>query len=214
LRQVGCGLLLANLDVDGFQHSLFQSAQLYEWLLDQRARHPGLDVYYLCKSRALPLLDALSFGRTDVAQRIGKKLDTPWQPKMEPEEDFRYFELLSGPLLARQPDAAKLAAFERSLEEPSARFNVVTALVQEDADAFWQALAVLTREWEADIEEQRRRDALDPYFTTTEAFIFIEGIALVRLAELWGIRTEPRLPFMPQEAFLPPSRTFPEGFRP
>lgn len=209
-RQLGCGLLLIDLDVDGFQHSLFQSTRLYEWLLDQRAAHPRLDTYYLCKSRAQPLLDALALNQLPLARGMGAKMDTPWAPKMEPEEDFRYFDLLSGPLLERQPDEARLAAFERCLEEPSARFDALAALMRQDADAFWEALSVLTRQWEEGIEADRRQDALDAYFAQTEASIFVEGLALVRLAGLWGIPARPRLPFMPSEVFQAPSEPFPE----
>lgn len=209
-RQLGCGLLLIDLDVDGFQHALFQSARLYEWLLDQRANTPGLDAYYLCKSRAQPLLDALALNQLELARSIGAKLGSPWAPKMEPEVDFRYFDLLSGPLLARQADEARLDAFERSLEEPSTRFDVLAALMRQDADAFWEALSALTREWEDSIQADRRQDALDAYFAQTEAFIFVEGLALVRLAGLWGIPARERLPFMPREAFQAPSEPFPE----
>ncbi|MFP2930245.1 hypothetical protein ACLESO_34630 [Pyxidicoccus sp. 3LG] len=210
-RQLGCGLLLIDLDADGFQHSLFQSARLYEWLLNQRASTPGLDAYYLCKSRAQPLLDALALNQLELARSIGAKLDSPWAPKMEPEEDFRYFDLLSGPLLSRQADEARLGAFERSLEEPSARFDVLAAITRQDADAFWNALSTLTRQWEDAIEADRREDSLDAYFAETEASIFVEGIALVRLAGLWGIPAKERLPFMPAEAFKAPSEPFPEG---
>ncbi|AKQ69078.1 hypothetical protein A176_005990 [Myxococcus hansupus] len=210
-RQLGCGLLLIDLDADGFQHALHQSALLYTWLLDQRATQPGLDTYYLCKSRASPLLDALALNQLTLARDMGAKLDTPWAPKMEPEEDFRYFDLLSGPLLERRQDAVRLAAFERCLEEPSTRFDVLSALMREDADAFWAALSALTREWEEGIEADRRQDALDAYFAQTEASIFVEGLALVRLAELWGIPARPRLPFMPAEAFRAPSAPLPEA---
>jgi hypothetical protein len=204
-RQLGCGLLLLDLDAEGFQRSLFQSARLYTWLLDQRTAHPGLDAYYLCKSRAQPLLDALALNQLELARSIGAKLDAPWAPKMEPEEDFRYFDLLSGPLLARQPDEARLAAFERCLEEPSTRFDVAAALLRQDADAFWKALATLTREWADDIQADRRQDALDAYFAQTEAHLFVEGMAWVRLAGLWGFSAPERLPFMPKEAFQPPT---------
>ncbi|MCP3168177.1 hypothetical protein [Myxococcus qinghaiensis] len=209
-RQLGCGLLLIDLDVDGFQHSLFESARRYDWLLDQRAAHPRLDTYYLCKSRAQPLLDALALNQLPLAHAIAAKLDTPWARRMEPEEDFRYFDLLSGPLLERQPDEVRLAAFERCLEQPSARFDALTALMHQDADAFWKALKVLTREWEEDIEADRRQDSLDAYFAMTEASIFVEGLALVRLAGLWDIPARSRLPFMPAEAFQPSSEPFPE----
>ena len=214
-RQLGCGLLLADLDTDGFQHSLYRSAHLYLWLLEQRDTHSELDAYYLCKSQAQPLLDALALGQLELARRIGRKMMPSWAPRMEPEEDFHYFDLLAGPLLEQHQDEGMLARFEHSLQgDASARFDAVGALVRRDEEGFWQALSSLTREWEEGIEEDCNSGSVEPSFEQTEAHVFIEGLALVRLAESRGISRRERLPFIPSEAFQPVSEPFPEDLTP
>jgi hypothetical protein len=210
-RQLGCAQMLGDLDAAACQDFLFKSARCYEWLL---RRPPGtVDPYYLCRGRGAPLLDAIAAGRLDVAQRIASLMRAPFTHRMEPEEDFRWFELLGEALVPGTLRPDLLRTFEVSLEgKRSARFDAAEALQAGDGEAFAGALRALSREWPG--EAERRTAPEGPYFAATEAHICIEAVALARLAVERGIAQPRRLRFVPDELLGPVKAEFPESFAP
>jgi hypothetical protein len=214
-RQLGCGLLLERRDVDGFQHALYRSAHLYLWLLEQRDLHARLDTFFLCKSRALPLLDAVAIGHHELARSMGRKMVFPFQAHMEIEEDYLYFDLLAAFLVKESEGEEALVRFEDYLQgEPCPRLEAVKALIHRDAEGFWEALPDVTLEWEEQFEADRISGAMDPFARHTEDSVFVEGMALIRLAEARGIRRREGLPFIPDVAFQAPSKPFPKDVTP
>jgi hypothetical protein len=210
-RQLGCAQLLGDLDAAACQESLFKSARCYEWLLRRPAG--AVDPYYLCGGRGAPLLDAIAAGRLDVAQRIASLMKAPFSHRMEPEEDFRWFELLGQALVPGTPRPDLFRAFEVSLEgRLSARFDAAEALQAGDGEAFAGALGALCREWPGEVE--RRTAPEGPYFAATEAHVCIEAVALARLAVERGIARPRRLRFVPDELLGPVKAEFPESFTP
>lgn len=210
-RQLGCAQLLGDLDAAACQVSLFKSACCYEWLLKRPAG--TVDPYYLCRSRGAPLLDAIAAGRLDLAQRIASLMKAPFVHRMEPEEDFRWFEILGEALVPGTPRPDLLRAFEVTLEGKfSARFDAAEALLAGDGEAFAEALRTLSREWPS--ETERREQPEGPYFAATEAHICIEAVALARLAAERGVARPRRLRFVPDELLGPVKANFPKSFAP
>lgn len=200
LRQYGCALLLSHLDEEGFRDHLRQSASLYLELLARRQACSDFDQYYLARSKAEPLFDALASGDMALAQRVASSLSTSWLERMEPEEDFHYFGVL-GSLLLEQEPSTSLSSFERCLQGgSSSRFEVVSALATRDSEGFEQALLALVEEESSSLERQRRSGLFDPHLHQTEAFIFVEGVALVRLARRLGLETRPGYRLLPEPA--------------
>ncbi|HYO59977.1 Imm49 family immunity protein [Archangium sp.] len=200
LRQFGCGLLLSRLDTSGFRHHLLQAASIYLELLEHRPTHPGLDPYYLARSKGEPLFDALAAGALELARKIASLMPPTWMERMEPEEDFHYFGALLCLVLERDASGA-LAAFERCLQGgTSHRFDTVRALAAKDTAGFDRGLRELCAEEAAWRERQRRSGLFDPHLHQTEAFVFVEGVALVRLARWLGMETPPGYPLIPEPA--------------
>jgi hypothetical protein len=211
-RQLACGYLLGDRDAAEFELELFKSARCYLWLLD---RPPGeVDPYYLCRSRAAPLIDALAAGRPDLAQRIALLMQSPFNPRMEPEEGFRWFAVLGAVAIpgALQPDL--LDAFEATLEgKASVRYDLAAAILARDEKALARALESLAAEWPDEVKV--RKGGLDgPYFPITEAHVCVEGVAVARLASSLGLRTPRHVRFMPDAVLGPAQASFPESYGP
>ena len=215
-RQYGCGALLLEMDADAFFHALYKSAKLYWYLLEQHDSHPKLDKYYLCKSRGVPLFDAMACGELTLARQIGKKSTSTWNEGLEYEDDFHYFDVLG--VLLNEPIEyylleKKLKVFEASLEGvDSPRFQMCIALGSGDAIAFNKALQGMTTAWSEAIKKRRESESIDPYFDKTEAHIFVEGIALVKLAKYLGMRMTNEYWYVPSIALESSSIPFPKDF--
>lgn len=210
-RQLGCVSLLADLDAAGMQVALYKSARCYEWLLLRPAGE--VDPYYLCRGRAAPLLDALAAGRMDLAKRIASLMKAPHAPRMEPEEDFRWFQLLGESLIPGTPRPDLFKAFEAALEGGfSVRYDAAEALQAGDAEAFSAALRALSKEWPAEVKLRKLPDG--PYFAATEGHVCVEAVALARLAQGRGLQPPRRVRFVPDELLGPVEAEYPESFAP
>ncbi|RKH24828.1 hypothetical protein D7Y13_25835 [Corallococcus praedator] len=200
-RQYGCGLLLSELDEEGFRDALGQAAKLYRDLLARRNGCPESDLYYLARSKGEPLFDAMAVGAWDLAREIAAAMTPTWMQRMESEEDFHYFGALVAMLLQRDDLDAELEACERCLQGgQSYRFDVVKALSSSDGDAFEAGLQGMIEEQAAWMERQQRSGVFDPYRHKTSAFVFIEGVALVRLARHRALKTQERYRLIPAPA--------------
>jgi hypothetical protein len=202
-RRLGCGLLLATYAVEDFFRCLFRAADAYLQLLERKGSAPGLDSYYLARSRGAPLLDALAIGELALARRIGEHMESQWLEGMEYEDDFCFFDALPE-LAALQPDEPrlrqKLDRLERALEGASSpRMDGLRALASRDEARFEEALVALI-EQRAEEVERKRESSPSPTgraFTLTEANVFIEGLALAQLAHRRGMRTRSEYRFIP-----------------
>ncbi|RYZ43713.1 MAG: hypothetical protein EOO71_02320 [Myxococcaceae bacterium] len=190
IRQAGCSELLSNMDSRTFFQALRQSAGVYLDLLERRNECSAHDAYYLARSKAFPFFDAVAAQADELVARMLPLLSGEWMRRMEPEEQFRYHEVLS--ILAGGTGAleAAMQSFERSLDGgESARYDAAQALVVGDADAFNAALDTLIAQRCKALDAERKSGLFDPYFHRTEAHVFVEGIALVRLARRRGLHT-------------------------
>jgi hypothetical protein len=200
-RQYGCGLLLSELDEDGFRDGLEQAATLYQGLLRRRSACSEFDQYYLARSKGEPLFDAITVGAWERARDLAAAMTPTWMPRMEAEEDFHYFGGLISLLLQRKDLDAELAAFERCLQGgQSFRFDTLKALATADEQAFDTGLQGMISEQAAWMERQQRSGVFDPYLHKTSAFVFVEGAALVLLARSRALKTQASYRLIPAPA--------------
>lgn len=190
IRQAGCSELLAHMDSRAFFQALRQSAAIYLDLLERRGECSERDAYYLARSKAVPFFDAVAAQASDLVERMLPLLSQEWLRRMEPEEHFHYHVALSCLAGGTGNLEGTMQAFERCLDGgESARFDVTRALVTGDADAFNAALEALIEQRDKALAAERKSGLFDPYFHRTEAHVFVEGIALVRLARQRDLRT-------------------------
>ncbi len=205
IRQVGCSELLANMDSRAFFQALRQSAAIYLDLLDRRSDCSERDTYYLARSKAVPFFDAVAAQASDLVERMLPLLPGEWMRRMEPEEHFHYHMALSCLAGGTGDLEGAMQAFERSLDGgESERFNAARALVTGDADAFNAALNAIIEQRCKALDAERESGLFDPYFHRTEAHIFVEGIALVRLARRRGLQTLRAYRTLPEPALHDP----------
>lgn len=213
LRALAIITLLVKAETDFFLHNLIRSGRAREIYL-VRARQAGLtEDYHYVLGRPLPLLDVVAAGDLERARRIGAASPTPFRQGREYEDDHWYAAVLLA-LLAEPADPAAtaraLGEWERSLEGLDlSRLHVVRAIADGKEDDFAPAFEALLDCRDAEIREEKERHKIENATTLASRDVFVEGLALLRLAERAGIPTAPEYRYCPGLARLPMQLPFP-----
>jgi hypothetical protein len=182
-----------------------------------RCRDEGLDKeVHRVSGRYEPLLDTLAAGDFDLAGAIAELSLSDYRQGYEHEGDYCYAQILHR-LVKPTPPADELTALlDRfdSIAEPqlNTRKAILRALAEKDPAAFEQAFGALLdefkaengeyQEWDCDkFEEMHEEDAdeteLLNMLDDAKQQVFIEGLALLRLAEKSGLETKTDYPYCP-----------------
>ncbi|MFY0522372.1 Imm49 family immunity protein [Archangium gephyra] len=160
-------------------------------------------------SRADPFFDAVACGDRAAAERIARH--SPSAPKLDQEhlEDFLYVRFLMERFFLGATEEASerlLGQLEEAAGEgaPSARARVGHALFTGNAEAFRDSLLGLIGEHRAWYETGLQRGRIPEEQWATEAHLFVEGLALVRLARGMGMATDEEYPLIPSLALTTP----------
>lgn len=195
--------LLLDANPDGFSNDLVMSGHARRGWLRRCARHQHVD-YFLALSRSGSMVDAIAandfalaaeiFGLSPVAFRMGDEYpdDFWWQ---------RFLGLLVSGAPPAQLDTA-LEALAVETEGAGARLGLGRALRARDVEAFGEAFDAL-------LAERNEENAGDAPLAEEEvkvavgAKVFIEGVAVLRLARQAGVSTRLENPMCPALALLP-----------
>ncbi len=210
-RSLACAVFLARYDINQFSDLLFKSAKIYQFMLDNK--HVEMDRYYLSKSKGLPLFDAIAVDELGLARDISHKMTPVWSENMECEDDFIYFDIISE-LIEEEPDITilnnKIEKYEEILDGfESIRYDLLKAIVKSDAEEFKVAFDDLLEEREDEIDAMSENNYI---CLKTEANIFIEGIALLRIAKRFGINVDENYYHIPQVLLEKPEISFDYNF--
>jgi hypothetical protein len=146
-----------------------------------------------------PFFDALAAGDIGLATEIADLAPSHWRPDQEPEEDFLWQRTLGLLLIgAHKPlIEAHLARFaERIVEGKDARLEVCRALYAADSLAFDKAFRGLLCQREIEILRERRRQAADTCHSLSTQ-VYVEGIAVLKMARAGGISIAREYPMCP-----------------
>ena len=195
--------LLVDGNPDGFSNDLVMSGQARRgWL--RRCARQGYADYFLAFSRSGSMLDAVAAGDLALAAEIFGLSPAEVRKGDEYPDDF-WWQRFLGLLLAGAPavalDAA-LRALEAEVEGAGARLATARALRARDAAAFDGAFRALLAEREAVNAEEAGR-ALEEPALAVGAQVYVEGIAVLKLARHLGMDVEPEYPMCPGMALLP-----------
>jgi Immunity protein 49 len=173
----------------------------------RRVRREGVeDDVHSASARIGGLMDGIASSDLELAKAIVKASRASWLQGAEYEEDYCYAQLIHRLVSQDNDDAAAnvlVEQFAKVLDgEPSARLDVCRALVKRDQASFDQAFDNLIHEQDAKIAADKARFQLEEPEIMSQRLIFVEGLAVLRLAILCNLKTEPDYLFCPSIARL------------
>ncbi|QSQ19026.1 immunity 49 family protein [Pyxidicoccus parkwayensis] len=212
LRVLAICRLLREADVDGFHHDLHRSALSRRDYL-ARCEREGYADHFTVASRTEPFFDALAAGSLALARDLAKRAAPGPREGEEYPEDYHYANLLHRHVLVDgQDETGELERLLTTLEahQDGARVDLCRSLVRHDGRSFEAAFQALLEERANEVARQEAH-AMTSASAITNGYIFIEGLAWMRLAE----HARPPLPvpeecrFCPALARMPMQRPFP-----
>ena len=213
LRALGIMALLAKADSDLFYHNLIRGGIAREIYL-QRLKNEGIDKdHHRASGRYASLLNAVAAGDMALARRIVDLSPAEWQKGHEYKDDYCYAQILHRLVQEAPPEQEiipLLNQFETYLEgEPSARLNVCKALMERDQNTFDEAFDALLKEQEAKIAADKARCQMEDPIVMAQRLVFVEGLAILRLAEGRELATQFEYQYCPSLARIPMNIPFP-----
>lgn len=207
LRSLGIMVLLSQGKSDRFLHNLIRSGRLRLAYLN-RVRHEGrLDEHDFVSGICEPLLDAIAAGDLELAAQLGAAAPGAHRPEHEYEDDYCYARIVGCLLQGRQSDAVVLpllARMEAYLGDPDeARIVICRSLVGTDQVAFDVALSAFLDARTKAIEADEARGELAEPPVLAQRMVYVDGLAMLRLAELRGFRADPDYLYCPSLARQP-----------
>ena len=181
----------------------------------ERLRREGLDnEHHGVSGRIDGLLDAVAASDLELARRIVAASRTSWLAGSEYLEDYCYAQLIHR-LVAGKGEPGAVEALTRRFEsalngQPSARLKVCRALQNRDASGFKEAFGALLRDRQAQIKADKARFQEEDPDVLAQRRIFVEGLAVLRLAALRDLQTESEYRFCPSAARLTEPVVVPE----
>lgn len=209
MRRLAVCELLRNANVPRFRDLLIESARLRLRFLERVQDGHKSEELYLCASRNLPFINALVAGEVQLACAIARLSATTHYADVEYEDDFLLYHFLHSLLLNTQ-DAASVD-LKRILERWSAvldggsdsYLDVCKALVARDQTTFEAALVDVINKRADKLRSDREKLGPRNQNQLAEGFVFMGGLALIRLAELAGMQTDREYEMIPSLARLP-----------
>ncbi len=202
--------LLENADQAAFAENMARSGHSRRFFLRRSRLEKNQDDRHLALSGTRCFLDSLIAGSLPLAREIATLSTEAWNSAWEYEDDYCFYLLLH--TIVKQPTPfptpeihALLRRFETSLQGgKSAHLNVGKALAARDPGAFTDTLLSLLSAEAARIEEGRQSAAVherDILFWP-KSRVSIDGLALLKIAELIELPIDGDFPLCPQMARL------------
>jgi Immunity protein 49 len=213
LRAIAIVVLLTKGDTDTFCHDLIRSGIARITYLS-RCRERDLMADHHCASgRYQPLLDPIAGGDVEVAQRIAELSPKNWMEGHEYKDDYFYAQILHRLIQATPPldEIGRLISEFEAYEEGRSivRLDLCRALAVRDQGAFDSTFDGLLNERSAEINAGRERGELEEPYVIAQRQVFVEGLAILRLAKMRGLKTEQDYLYCPSIAREPMKTPFP-----
>ena len=211
MEALGICYLLEDADQEGFRERLVRAGHARRWFLRRSRIEGNADDYHLALTRQNGFLDALAAGHLPLAADIAAESNVAFNPQWEYEDDYAYQLFLmslvaaGGPAPITEAQRAVLDRFEVALEgEVTPRLLICNALAAKHAGAFVDSFHALLEDDQRRVDEDRESDRVlegDLCFWPT-SYVFVEGLALLKAAELVGIPARGPFPRCPDLARL------------
>lgn len=201
--------LLQDADVEGFAHGLCKAGQARLALLEgvaQGAVSAGPES--LIASDNAGFSDALAAGDLDTARAIARLSASRYAQGLEYEEDFLFSRFLHLHVLAPQDMEAQARLLERwekvvDSGDPDLRLGVCQALHAADAGRLPDAFQALVDARGREFRQYRKQLDFDPEVAATVGAVYLDGLALARLAGLASLPVPEAMEWLPALARVP-----------
>jgi Immunity protein 49 len=207
LRSLAIMVLLSKGNSDRFHHNLIRSGRLRLAYLQRVVREAAVDQHDFVSGVFDPLVDAIAAGEIRLAQQLAWIVPLDHRPGHEYEDDHCYGQILGLLLQGRQADAevsALLARMEAYLGRPDdPRVGVCRALLGSDQAAFDAAFNAFLDARTRVIEADEARGELAEPPVLAQRTVYVDGLAMLRLAEMRGFGTSPDHLYCPSMARQP-----------
>jgi len=212
----GCGLIV-DADTDAYYHFLARSGLVRRYFLDRcRREAPDLQNGYRAAGNSPALFDALAARHFGLAREVAALSNTsPWEGEEYAEDFFwaHFFHLT----IRESPDAPAVQQTVQDLEEAlagdtPARLAVCKSLAARDQEAFDEAFGALLAERRAVLAEQG--EPFTPYDEAEHrvaASCYIDGLAVLNVADHLGLSTRAEYRYCPRAARVPMRAAFPQS---
>lgn len=212
-RVLAIGHLLVRGEPDSWYHNLIRSGRARLTYLRRLEAAGVTDDHHQVAGRFHPLLDAVAAADFALAREIASASPSDWREGREYEDDFCYAAFLHE-IIQPDPAADRMEAFLGRLQEwlgalSSPRLDVARALAAKDQDGFEEAFDWMLDTRAEEIETNREKGELETPEVDAERRVFVEGLALLRLAGLRGLETQKEYRFCPSLARVPMRTPFP-----
>jgi hypothetical protein len=202
--------LLIDGDGDAFSNDLVMSAQARRAYLRRCAQANYAD-HFIALSRSGSLLDAVAGDDPALAAEISRLSPTAWRPGEEYEVDFCFQRLLALTLVGAPAEgvAGALEQYDKAAEGSGARLRLCRVIHDRDAAAFDGAFRAVLAEREAENQDDKSL-ADERLAVALGTKVFVEGIAVLKIARRLGLPIAMEYPMCPALALLPREPAKPE----
>lgn len=198
--------LLESTDTNQFRENLTRSGYARRYFLRKSFEENNYKDRHLALSSNESLLDCLAAGQIRLACDIADLSLEKWNCNWEYEDDFCFYLYLHK--VVKQSDNLPFSILEKIIERfenaleggNSSRLEVCKSILMKDKDLFCNSLDALIEEKQESIEVEKER-MLEPDPSVAvfwpRSYVFIEGLALLQLAHITGLRIKEEFPLCP-----------------
>lgn len=199
-----CELLIA-AETDEFFHHLIRSAQTRKYYLTRCHNENYLTDPAIIASFNAPFLDAIVANQFKLAESISKLSPTKWMNAYEYEDDFLYAYFLHKIIEFKEDSFVELQQiinqFDLLLEgSESTRLEICKAFLSKNQNIFDTAFNILINEHENQISEEKDTVLGEDLTFQPNCHVFVEGLALLKIAEKVGLKTKLEYKYCPSIA--------------
>lgn len=207
-RRLAICELLIEARSDRFAAFLGKSAQTRRHFLRLVAQGQSADPEFICASRNFPFVDALAAGQLELAVELARLSPDRYAQGSEHEDDFllhRFLQRFTLSLCAREAFgfSSMLQRWQQVIGwtfDPYMR--ACQALLDKDVAELNEGLRDAASERNKSFEEEKKQPVPQDK-RLTEGFIFMNGLAFLRLAELQNMPVQREYPTIPKFARIP-----------
>ena len=168
------------------------------------AQKTSVDPPYLCVSKDIGFTASLAVGHFELAKSIGEYSAESHNPLIEYEEDYlfpRFMQLIIHPDSNASELDSLLIRWEEILQgDRSEELAVCKALLDKDAGEFTDCFNSLIIARQQRMDAWKRKASFDEAIYAAEGNVYIDGICMLRVAEMRGIPVNDEYPLIPRLA--------------